>query len=114
MTFTISTPQRPLTGDERAYLEYSLFSALRPFTLALDVVHVDISVPPPGPAPPRIACAVRIDSPAGPIVARGTGDRLVGAVDAAALRLAEAADARLGTPGRASAGTFQDEDMISH
>lgn len=98
MTFTISTPHLPLTGDERAYVEYSLFSALRALSPDLDVVHVDIRVRDAPETPRVVLCAVRIDSPAGALAVRGTGDRLVSAVDAAARRLAVAADARPGAP----------------
>ena len=98
MTFTISTPQLPLTGDERAYVEYSLFSAIRSLSPDLDVVQVDITVRDAPAAARVIACAVRIDSPAGAIAVRGTGAPLFSAVDTAARRLALAADARLGVP----------------
>ena len=98
MTFTTSTPQLPLTGDERAYVEYSLFSAIRSLSPDLDVVQEAITVRDAPAAARVIACAVHIDSPAGAIAVRGTGDRLFSAVDTAARRLTLAADARLGVP----------------
>lgn len=92
MQFLISAPDVALTVDERAYVEFSLFSALRPFASRVYLVRVLITARRGAGVPGVIAGAVRADSAAGPIIARGSGDRIGSAVDTLARRLARAAE----------------------
>jgi hypothetical protein len=95
MTFLISAPHHPLTSDERGYIEYCLFSALRPFEPDVGLVQVEIRGRATAEGARAISCIARADSASIPIVARGTSHRLYGAVDIAARRLAQAVESAL-------------------
>ncbi len=85
-----------LAAQVRAYVEYRMFSAISRFGRACERLSIRLEECEATRTGARYRCSAVLDlMPAGQIRVRATGDRLYGAIDVAAERLANGLDRRL-------------------
>ena len=104
MQFLITASETPLSIDERAYIEFSLFKALRRFAGAVTAVSVHVAARSRPGGRNAFTCVAHADSTKGVLVARASTGRLYSTIDLVAGRLAVVARDALdgGLAGRAA------------
>lgn len=91
MQFTFATSGVDLSRDDRAYLEYTVFTALSPYASGVRHVHIGLAR---SARTQRATCVITVLRHEGWLTARGSGDRLYAAAERAAARIASLAERR--------------------
>lgn len=105
MKIAIHSGRLGLATQDRAYVEYRLFSAISQFARACGRLRVRLDEIEGRGTGTRYRCSVDLGlKPAGRIRVRATGDRLYAAIDAAAERLARGVEGHLTRENSSSTG----------